>query len=100
MSSWSAGFGILARFLVAAQLLDHGAVGRERLKDARTLLGGVDLAIHIKDVLPGLAVDGAGLDFGEVGADGGEFRERGDEPSGTIFDGKGEADLVGLGIGN
>src|ERR1017187_6993926 len=72
----------------------------QRLKNARTLFGGVDLAIHIKDVLPGLAVDGAGLDFGEVGADGGEVRERGDERSGTMFDGKGEADLVGLGIGN
>jgi hypothetical protein len=33
----------------------------------------VNLAIDVEDVLPGLAVDGARLDLGQVGAEGGEF---------------------------
>ena len=44
-------------------------------------------------------MDGAGLDLGEVGAEGGEFVERGDERAGTILHGKCDADFVGLRIG-
>jgi len=51
-----------------------------------------------KNVFPGFSMHGTGLDFGEVGADSGEFRERGDQRAGTIFDR--EATLILLDSGS
>ncbi len=61
-------------------------MGAERLECARALFGGVNLSIHIKNVLPGLAVDRAGLDFGEIGADGRDLGKGGNQGAGTILD--------------
>ena len=57
------------------QLLDHGAVGLQRVDGAGGFAWGLNLAIDVEDVLPGLAVDGAGFDFGEIRADGGKIGE-------------------------
>ena len=60
-------------FAVAAQFLHHDAMGLERLQGAQALLGGADLAIHVKDVFPGPAMHRPGFDLGQVGADGREL---------------------------
>ncbi len=85
----------MSRFLVSAELLDHGAMRLERLDRAAPLFGGENLAIHVKDVFPGLAVDRARFELGQVGADCGKLREGGNQRAGPILDRKGEADLVG-----
>ena len=97
----SSGSGLwrLDGFAVASQLLDHGAVVGECFQGAGTLGGRVELAIDVEDVLPGLAVDGAGLDFGEVGAQRRELGERRDQGAGAVFDRKRDADLICLGVG-
>ena len=91
---------VFCRFAVAAQLLHHCAMWLQRFKRAGAFFWRVNLAIHIEDVLPGLAVHGPRFDLGQVGAQSPRARaERGDQRTGPVLDGKGEADLVGMRIG-
>ena len=62
------GLDSVSSLAIASQFFDHGAMGTERIDRARAFFRGVDLAIDVEDVFPGLAVDGAGLNLGEVGA--------------------------------
>ena len=81
-------------FLIAPEFLDHGAMGVQGFDCAGCVFGGVELAIYVEDVFPGVAVDGARLDLGEVGSLFGQLRECCDEGSGAAFDAEREGQLV------
>ena len=80
------------------QLFDHRAVMRQRGERARALRARSNLAIHIEDVLPGLAVDGPRLDLGKVGPWPRAHSRMGQCP-GPVLEGERQADLVGVGVG-
>ncbi len=63
------------------------------------LVGDVKLAIHIEDVFPWLAVHGAGLDLGQVGAQGGKLVQCGHQRARAVLNRECKADLVCSGSG-
>ena len=84
-------------FVIATELLNHRAMGAQSGEGARALILRVDLAINVKNVFPGSSMDGARLNFGEIGSQGREIGERRNERAGLVFNRKCNADLVGAG---